>query len=186
MRKLIGALQIAVDGVVEAPERWSFANFNDELGAAIGAVMGAADALLMGRVLYQEWAGYWPAQASDNAMATMMNSMPKYVVSTTLTQADAWSNSHVINGAIAHAIAQLKQQPGKNMTLSGSPTLVRSLLHHGLIDELHLILHPVVVGSGKRLFPDGSAGQSLTLLDSKTFSTGVVYLTYQPMQRAAL
>lgn len=173
MQKLIGAMQIALDSVVEAPERWSFANYNDKLGAAIDTVMGQADAMMMGRVLYQEWAAYWPAQTSDNDMATMMNSIPKYVVSTTLTQADEWSNSSVISGDVAQAIADLKQQEGKNITISGSPMLVRSLLRHGLLDELHLILHPVVVGSGKRLFPDGSDGQTLKLLDSKTFSTGV-------------
>lgn len=184
MRKLIGAMQIALDGVVEAPERWSFANYNDELGAAINAVMGEADAMMMGRVLYQEWSAYWPAQTSDNDMASMMNSISKYVVSTTLKQADEWENSIVISDNIAEAIAALKQQPGKNITISGSPTLIRSLLRHGLIDELHLILHPVVVGSGKRLFPDGSDSQTLKLVDSKTFSTGVVYLTYQPIQQA--
>lgn len=184
MRKLIAALQMTVDGVVEAPEQWSFANYNDELGAAVGAAMAHADAMLMGRVLYQEWAAYWPAQGNDNPMADYMNGIRKYVVSTTLENVDQWSNATLINGDVVQAVTDFKQQPGKNMSISGSPTLVRSLLRDGLIDELHLILHPVVVGSGKRLFPDGSDGHTLKLIDSKPFSTGVVYLTYQPTHQA--
>lgn len=180
MRKIIAALFVSLDGVVELPERWNMPYFNDEMGATVGAAMAESDAMMMGRVLYQEWAAYWPTQGSDNQMASYMNSIPKFVVSTTLTNADAWQHSTLIVDDVTQAITALKQQPGKNITISGSPTLVRSLLRLGLLDELQLMLHPIVVGNGKHLFPDGGDQQALALVESKTFSTGVVYLTYRP------
>ncbi len=113
-----------------------------------------------------------------------MNNTPKFVVSTTLTTAE-WTNSTLITGDVAGEITKLKQQPGKNISISGSGTLVRSLLHNNLLDELRLMLHPVVVGHGKRLFPDGSEHKGLKLVDSQAFNTGVVYLTYQAGQPEA-
>jgi dihydrofolate reductase len=179
MRKVIAAEFVSLDGVFGSPETWHFPYFNDEMGEAVGAAMAEADAMLMGRVTYQEWAAYWPSQSADeNQIAAYMNGVRKYVVSTTLERAE-WSNSTLISADVAGEIARLKQQPGKDISISGSGALVRSLLRDDLLDELRLMVHPVVVGSGKRLFGDGEQ-KALRLVDSKTFGTGVIYLTYRP------
>ena len=175
-RKVIATFFVSLDGVVEAPQKWHFPYFNDEMAAAIGAAMGSSDAMLCGRVTYQEWARFWPD--ADNDMAEYMNTTPKYVASTTLDEVE-WSNSHLLEGDVSAAVAALKQQPGKDIVASGSGTLVRSLLRDGLVDELHLMIHPVVVGAGARLFADGEK-HALELADSSTFGTGVVYATYTP------
>jgi dihydrofolate reductase len=179
MRKVVAWEFVSLDGVVESPEKWHFPYFNDQMGDAIGAAMAASDAMLMGRVLYEEWAAFWPKQDPDeNPVAARMNGVRKYVVSTTLE----WQNSTLIGDNFAEEISRLKEQPGKDISISGSPTLVRSLLEEDLLDELRLMVHPIVVGSGKRLFEDRGDQKALQLVDSKTFSTGVVYLTYQPAQ----
>jgi dihydrofolate reductase len=183
MRKVVASEFVSLDGVVESPDKWHFPYFNDEMGDAIGAAMAASDAMLMGRVLYEEWAAYWPNQDPDeNPVAARMNGVRKYVVSTTLEEPLEWQNSTLIGDNVAEQISRLKEQPGKDISISGSPTLVRSLLQDGLLDELRLMVHPIVVGSGKRLFEDGGDQKALQLVDSKTFSTGVLYLTYQPAQ----
>jgi dihydrofolate reductase len=183
MRKLVAAFFISLDGVVESPDKWHFPYFNDEMGEAIGAAMVEADAMLMGRVNYEQWAAYWPNHSGDDQQfADYINNVPKFVVSTTLEKAE-WNNSTLINRDVADEIAKLKQQPGKNISMSGSGTLVQWLLANDLLDELRLMVHPIVVGSGKRLFKDGSDQKPLKLVDSKTFSTGVVDLTYQPAEK---
>ena len=183
MRKVVASEFVSLDGVVESPEKWHFPYFNDQMGDAIGTAMAASDAMLMGRVLYEEWAAFWPDQDPDeNPVAARMNGVRKYVVSTTLEEPLEWQNSTLIGDNVAEEISKLKEQPGKDISISGSPTLVRSLLQDGLLDELRLMLHPIVVGSGKRLFEDGGDQKALQLVDSKTFSTGVLYLTYQPAQ----
>jgi dihydrofolate reductase len=183
MRKVIASEIVSLDGVVEAPQNWHFPYFNDQMGEAIGAAMATSDAMLMGRVLYEEWAAFWPKQDPDeNPVAARMNGVRKYVVSTTLEEPLEWQNSILIGDNVAEEISRLKEQPGKDISISGSPTLVRSLLEDDLLDELRLMLHPIVVGSGKRLFEDGGDQRALELVDSKTFSTGVLYLTYQPAQ----
>jgi dihydrofolate reductase len=183
MRKVVASEFVSLDGVVESPEKWHFPYFNDQMGDAIGTAMAASDAMLMGRVLYEEWAAFWPDQDPDeNPVAARMNGVRKYVVSTTLEEPLQWQNSTLIGDDVAEVISRLKEQPGKDISISGSPTLVRSLLEDGLLDELRLMLHPIIVGSGKRLFEDGSDQKPLQLVDSKTFSTGVVYLTYRPAQ----
>lgn len=180
MRKITAAFFMSLDGVVEAPDKWHFPYFNDEMGAAIGSSMSHADALLMGRVNYQEWASYWPNQSDDGSgFADYMNHTPKFVVSTTLDTVE-WQNSTLIKGDFRKEIIKLKEQPGKDITISGSATLVRSLLHEELLDELRLMVHPVVVGSGRRLFDDWNDEKALKLVNSQTFSTGVLDLTYQP------
>jgi len=179
MRKVTAGLFVSLDGVTESPEKWQLPYFNDEMGEAIGAAMAAADAMLLGRVTYQEFASYWPGvRSEDQPFADYMNNTPKYVVSTTLDTVE-WSNSTLIKGNLAEEITKLKQQPGKNIGITGSTTLVQSLLQDDLLDELGLMIHPVVVGSGKRLFEEGGDLKALKLIDSKTFSTGVVCLTYQ-------
>jgi dihydrofolate reductase len=183
MRKVVASEFVSLDGVVEAPDKWHFPYFNDQMGDAIEAAMAASDAMLMGRVLYEEWAAFWPNQDPDeNPVAARMNGVRKYVVSTTLEEPLQWQNSTLIGDDVAEVISRLKEQPGKDISISGSPTLVRSLLQDGLLDELRLMLHPIVVGSGKRLFEDGGDQKALQLVDSRTFSTGVLYLTYQPAQ----
>jgi dihydrofolate reductase len=183
MRKVVASEFVSLDGVVESPEKWHFPYFNDQMGDAIGTAMAASDAMLMGRVLYEEWAAFWPDQDPDeNPVAARMNGVRKYVVSTTLEEPLEWQNSTLIGDNVAEEITRLKEQPGKDISISGSPTLVRSLLEDGLLDELRLMVHPIVVGSGKRLFEEGGDQQALDLVDSKTFSTGVLYLTYQPAQ----
>jgi dihydrofolate reductase len=178
MRNVIASQFVSLDGVVEAPEKWHFPYFNEEMGAVIGDAMSSTDAFLLGRRTYEEWAEYWPTQSpDDNPMAAVINGLPKYVASTTLAEVD-WNNSTLLEGDVAGAVARLKEQPGKNITISGSATLIRSLLKEGLIDELHLMIHPVVVGSGRRLF-DGDRSE-LELVESKTFASGVLYAIYRP------
>src|SRR5215212_3076130 len=186
MRKVIGSELVSLNGVMEAPQTWHLPYFNDEMGEAIGAAMANADAMLFGRVTYEEFAAFWPSQGGDDQeFADYMNNTPKYVVSTTLQEPLEWQDSTLIKGSLAEEISRLKQQPGKDISISGSGTLVRSLLKDGLIDELRLMVHPVVVGSGKRLFEEGGEEIALVLVDSKTFSTGVVYLTYAPAGKEA-
>ncbi|MBA2713002.1 MAG: dihydrofolate reductase [Rubrobacteraceae bacterium] len=181
MRKIVAAEFLSLDGVMESPEQWHFDYFNDEMGQAVGEGFAASDALLMGRVLYEEWAAYWPNQdPEENPVAATMNGVRKYVVSTTLEEPLEWNNTSLIRENVAEELSELKRQPGKDIVISGSGVLVGSLLDDGLIDELKLMVHPVVVGSGKRLFEEGEERTALELVDSKIFSTGVVYLTYRP------
>jgi dihydrofolate reductase len=185
MRKVIASEIVSLDGVVESPEKWHFPYFNDEMGEAIGAAMAASDAMLLGRVTYEGFAAFWPSQEpsdEDQETTNYMNDTPKFVVSRTLEEPLEWNNSTLIKGDVAEEITKLKRQPGKDISITGSPTLVRSLLADDLLDELRLMVHPIVVGSGKRLFEDGGDQKALQLADSKTFGTGVVYLTYQLAQ----
>jgi dihydrofolate reductase len=175
MRKIVAGLMMSVDGVVEAPETWTGPYFSPEIGQVVGAAMADSDTMLLGRVTYQAFAASFAGNASDG-MAARMNAMSKVVVSNSLDTAD-WENSSLIR-ADPSEITRLKQQPGKNIGISGSSTLVGWLLSQGLLDELDLMLFPVVVGHGKRLF-DGEANQAeLTLAHSEAFSTGVLNLTY--------
>ena len=144
MRKIVAGLFISLDGVVESPEQWMGPYFTPELGQVIGSLMGAQDAMLLGRVTYEMFAAHWPHQTGE--MADTMNGTPKFVVSGTLKSAD-WQNSTLIPAASAFAeIAELKQQPGQNIGMTGSGTLVSSLLREGLLDELHLFVFPLVAG----------------------------------------
>jgi dihydrofolate reductase len=179
VRKIKSNFFISLDGVVEAPDKWHFPYFDDEMGAAVGAGFATADAMLMGRVLYEEWAAYWPAHA-DEPFGDVMNSMKKYVVSNSLQTAD-WQNSEIINGDVAQKLTDVKAQDGGDITMSGSPTTVRWLLHNGLLDELHLLVHPIAVGEGlARLFAPDDPRLPLQLQSSETFKSGVVNLSYGP------
>ena len=184
MRKLVSSFFISLDGVVEAPHDWHFPYFDAEMGAVVGAAIAASDTFLLGRRTYEEWAAFWPQQdPAENPMAAVMNGTPKVVASKTLDSV-GWENSTLAEGDLAGAVTALKAQPGKNIGMSGSATLVRSLLGHGLVDELRLLVHPLVVGSGAKLFENGMASVPLELVASRTFATGVLDLTYRPVAAA--
>ena len=176
MRKIVSGLFVSLDGVIEDPDQRIGPWFSPQLGQAVGSMIAAQDAMLLGRVTYEAFAAHWPQQTGD--MADAMNGTAKYVVSGTLRSAD-WQNSTLIPAAGAYAeIAGLKAGPGRNIGMTGSATLVSSLLREGLLDELHLFVFPVVLGSGKRLFGEPGDKLPLRLIDSATFETGVVHLTY--------
>jgi dihydrofolate reductase len=178
VRRITAGLFITVDGVVESPDQWQEGYFNEEMAQVVGAGMAASDTMLLGRRTYEEFAGYWPHHPEADG-ADYMNTTPKLVVSTTLDRL-GWQPATLIRGNLAEELTKLKQQPGKDIQVVGSPTLVGSLLREGVLDELSLLVHPVMVGRGKRLFQDGDAKVPLRLADSKTFSTGVLSLTYRP------
>jgi dihydrofolate reductase len=180
MRKTVARIFTTLDGVVESPEKWHLRYFDDELGELIEASAANADAMLLGRRTYEELAAFWPSQNGDEPMADYMNDVPKYVVSTTLTELE-WRNSSLVSGNVAETVYALKRQPGRNIQIYGSPTLVQSLLRDGLLDQLDLLVHPIVVGGdGQRLFENGNYGTALRLVASRTFGTGVMALTYAP------
>jgi dihydrofolate reductase len=184
MRKVVASELVSLDGVMGSPQEWAFSYSNDEMEQVNASGMAASDALLLGRATYQEFASYWPYQnGADQPYTAYLNRTPKFVVSKTLEGPLQWQNSTLIKGDVAKEITELKRQPGKDITIIGSAALVQSLLRDGLLDELRLMVHPVVLGSGKRLFEDEGDQKALELVDSKTFSTGVLYLTYQPNQR---
>jgi dihydrofolate reductase len=181
MRKVTAGLFISLDGVVESPDQWQFA-FDDEMGAAMARMLAEQDAVLLGRVTYAEWAGYWPT-ATDEPFASWINRTPKYVVSTTLDSVDEWPNSTLVKGSVADFVADLRQRDGGTIGTAGSPTLVRSLLDEELVDELTLLVHPVVAGGGrKRLFAADAGLTRLELTGSQPTSSGVIIATYRPLR----
>ncbi len=153
-----------------------------EGGRFIRSVYERADALLLGRVTWAMWEPCWPHH-DDHPIGHTINVLPKHVPSTTLTD-PAWQNTHVISGDVEAAVRELKAQPGRDLLLQGSGRLLRWLLEHDLVDELDLLLHPVVVGDGLRLFPEHGPTHDLTLLESRSTSSGVTILTYRPAGRA--
>jgi dihydrofolate reductase len=173
-------LFISLDGVTEAPEKWQFDAFDDDMIAMMSSAIANEDTTLLGRVTYQDWAPFWPT-STDEPYASHINNSRKYVVSTTLDTVEwgTYDNISLIKSNLAEAIDKLKQQPGKNIGVAGSPTLARSMLQADLLDELTLMIHPVVVGSGKRLFSDTDVLKRLKLVDSQTTKSGVAVLTYR-------
>jgi dihydrofolate reductase len=177
MRKIKSNFFISLDGVVESPDKWHFPYFDDEMGAAVGNSFATTDAMLMGRVLYEEWAAYWPEHA-DEPFGDVINPMKKYVVSDSL-QAAEWENSEIVSGDVAQKLTDIKAQDGGDISMSGSPTTVRWLLREGLLDELNLLVHPIAVGEGlARLFPPDEPTIRLELLSAQTFKSGVLNLSY--------
>ncbi|MDF7812949.1 dihydrofolate reductase family protein [Hymenobacter sp. YC55] len=175
MRKVIAAIYLSLDGVMENPA-WTVPYWDEDLAKLQRNLNFSSDALLLGRVTYEGFASAWPGMKDEDGFADRMNSLPKYVASRTLQTAE-W-NASILPGDVAQEVAQLKQQPGANILLYGSAELVRYLLQHNLIDEYQLMVHPVVVGSGKKLFEEGSQA-NMQLLGTQTTSTGVMVLTYQ-------
>ncbi|MEU7990515.1 dihydrofolate reductase family protein [Streptosporangium canum] len=178
MAKIVSNFFISLDGVTESPDQWHFPYFNDEMGAAVEAGVQNAAAFLMGRKLYDEWSAYWPTADMDEDFAKFINNAQKYVVSNTLEKAD-WNNTTVVSGDVAARLREIKEQTDGDIQMSGSATTVRWLLANGLLDELNLLVHPIAVGHGRRLFED-TPTHPLKLVKSETFQTGVLNLTYVP------
>jgi dihydrofolate reductase len=184
VRKVVSVLFVSLDGVAEAPDQWQFA-FDEEMGAVLNTTLEACDTVLLGRVTYTEWAGYWPnvTDGEDAEFARWINDCPKYVASTTLEDADGWANSTLLTGDLAAAVERLKAGPGKDISVAGSPGLVRSLLERDLLDELVLLIHPVLAGEGrKRLFAGDGPMRRLELLSTRPTSSGVVIAAYRPVR----
>ncbi len=183
MGKVIVYEYVTLDGVMEAPEKWQFPYLSDDVAQAIKAQILDAGAILLGRVTYDIFAASWPSRTNNEfGVADKLNSAPKFVVSSTLEKVE-WNNSTLIREDVAEEITRLKQQPGGNIVIIGSATLVQSLMHHDLIDEYRLLVHPIVLGSGTRLFPDGVNMTALKLLEAKAFSSGTVLLRYQSNEK---
>lgn len=178
MRKLTAGLFHSVDGVVEAPFKFQFDSFDDELGAELGKTMESTDTVILGRVGYEDWAGYWPNAQQDEGFAQYINAVPKYVASRTLTGPLAWSNSTLIEGDLERFVRDLKSKDGGDIAVMSSISLVRQLLFAGLLDRLQLITHPVVAGAGRHLFEPGDPTTRLKLLDTIRTSKGNVVSTY--------
>ena len=180
MRKVIVSEFVTLDGVMEAPEEWQFPYLSDDVMEEIKAEIYAAEASLLGRATYEIFAAYWPTQTHNEfGIADKLNGERKFVVSSTLEKVE-WDNSTLIRGNVAEEIRRLKQQPGGDIRIVGSATLVQSLMQAGLVDEYRLMVHPIVLGHGKRLFNDGMETTGLKLAECKVFSSGVVLLRYQP------
>jgi len=178
MGRISSSFFISLDGVVESPDQWHTDYFNDEMGSVVSAGMDTNKAFLMGRKLYDEWAEYWPT-STDEPFATYFNNVPKGVISGSLTN-PTWQNTTVLPGD-ADAVRRFKDGVDGDIGMAGSGTTVRWLMANGLLDELRLFVHPIVVGRGDRLFEDTST-HKLALADSSTFSTGVLNLLYRTNQ----
>jgi dihydrofolate reductase len=178
MRKIVVSEYVSLDGVFEEPGEWSFDFFNDEAEQFKFDELFASDLLLLGRKTYEGFAAAWPSMSDERGFADRMNSLPKLVASTTLDEAE-W-NASLVRENVAEEVSKLKQQPGRDILVGGSAELARTLMQHDLVDEYRFMLHPVVLGKGRRFFKDGTETKVLKLVDAKTFSSGVAVLTYRP------
>lgn len=191
MRKIIVGAFVSLDGIMQAPGGpdedptggfahggWVAVPWDDSMGEAMGALFAEPFDLLLGRKTYDIFAAHWP-YSDEEPIASQFNAATKFVA-TTSTQPLAWQNSVAINGDVPAEIARLKQEDGPTLIVQGSTVLIQTLLSHGLVDEFRLLIFPLVLGSGKRLFGDGAMAEALKLVASKTSSTGVVMVTYLP------
>ncbi len=182
MRKIVVYEYVTLDGVMESPEQWQFPYLNGDTEEFNREQVLSLEASLLGRVTYEIFASFWPLQTHNEfGLADKINSARKYVVSSTLKKVE-WNNSTLIKGNVAEEINKLKQQPGGDIGVVGSGTLARSLMQANVIDEYRLLVHPIVLGSGMRLFGDGITIPALKLVETKAFSSGVVFLRYQPIR----
>ena len=197
MSRVVVIEHLTLDGVMQAPGRpdedrrggfehgsWARPGNDPVMQSMMGERMGTSWSLLLGRRTYADFAAYWPNQPEPNPFTAVLNNTQKYVASTTLKEPLAWSNSTLLKGDAAEAVARLKEQPGKDLVVLGSGELVQSLMRRNLVDEYVLLIHPLVLGSGRRLFPDGGAFAALRLVNTKTTTTGVIIATYQPVELA--
>ena len=183
MRKVVVSEFVSVDGVMEDP-RWTFRFVSEGWEGFKFDELAASDALLLGRVTYEGFAAAWPQMAEQTGeYGAMMNGYPKYVASTTLKEPLEW-NANLIEGNLAEEVSRLKQQPGKDLVVLGSGALVQSLMRHNLVDTYVLLIHPLVLGTGRRLFAEGGPTTTLRLVDTRTTTTGVVIATYQAAEPA--
>lgn len=181
MGRIVSNFFISLDGVVERPDQWHFPYFDDAMGETVGRGMETCDAFLMGRTLYGEWSDYWPGN-EDDGFGPFINNIPKYVVSTTLDESDVtWNNTTLVHGDVEARLREIKESTPRDIGISGSATLVRSLLAMGLLDELALLVHPIAVGSGHRLF-ENTPTHPLRLTSHRALDTGVLHLTYEPVR----
>lgn len=189
---------LTLDGVMQAPGHpdedrrdgfehggWAPPYADSVMGSVMAEGMAKGGALLLGRRTYEHFASVWPEQPEDNPHTAVINSRQKYVASTTLEEPLSWSNSTLLAGNATGAVARLKERPGKDLVILGSGELVESLMQRNLVDEYVLTIHPLVLGSGRRLFTDGGAFARLRLVDTKTTTTGVMIATYQPAEATA-
>jgi len=189
MRKIIATEYVTIDGVFEDPGGgdktkyggWSFAFWSESAGKFKFDELFAADALLLGRVTYEGFAKAWPAMKDEKGFADRMNSIPKYVVSQSLEKPE-WNNSHVVKDNVTEEIAKLKDQSGKDILVAGSATLLETLMKADLVDEYRLMVHPVVLGGGRKLFKEGIEKKALQLIGTKTLEKGIVILSYTPLK----
>ena len=184
MGRIVATEYATLDAVFEEPGSWPFQFWSDEALTFKSDELLASDAMLLGRVTYQGFAAAWPSMHDEQGFADRMNSLPKYVVSTTLKET-TWNNSTLLKGNVVDEVTMLKQQIERDILRGGSGQLVRTLMQHNLIDEYRFMLHPIVLGNGKRLFADGLDTSVLQLASTQAFSSGVVILTYRPAQQAA-
>jgi dihydrofolate reductase len=173
--RLVATEYLSLDGVFEEPGRWSFPYFDDQAGQFKFEELNAADAQLLGRLTYEGFAKAWPTMEGTGDFGVKMNTMPKYVVTSTLRQLD-WTGSKRIEGDVEEEVRKLKAQPGRDLLLAGSGQLFRALSRAGLIDVYRFMVHPVILGRGKRLFTEDTAKQELKLIDTKRFGKGIVVL----------
>ena len=178
MRRINVTEFVSVDGVMEAPHEWTGEYFGEDVGQFKQEELFASDAILLGRVTYEGFAAAWPSRTDDDGFADRINSLPKFVVTATLDELE-WNNSKAIKGNIAGKVRKLKEEPGQDVLVYGSAQLVNSLIPMDLIDEFQIMVFPVVLGSGKRLFGNGIDKVGLKLVKTTSFESGVVVLTYQ-------
>jgi dihydrofolate reductase len=198
MSKVVVVNNLTLDGVMQAPGRadedlrggfahggWALPYNDAVMGSVMAEGMAQSGALLFGRRTYEDFYAVWPKR-TDNPFTPVLNNAQKYVASTTLEEPLPWGNSTLLKGDAAEAVARLKEQPGKDMVILGSGVLIQSLMRRNLIDEYMLLIHPLILGSGRRLFTDGGAYTTLRLVNTTTTTTGVVIATYQPVEPTAM
>jgi dihydrofolate reductase len=197
MSRMIVINHLTLDGVMQAPGRpdedrrggfeyggWAQADNDAVMGQALGEGMTPGGALLFGRRTYEDFAAFWPKQPEPNPFTAVLNNVQKYVVSRSLQEPLPWSNSTLLNGDVAEAAASLKERSEQDIAIMGSGELIQSLMPHNLIDEYLLMIHPLILGTGRRLFPDGTSFAALRLVKSVPTTTGVIIATYQPVASA--
>ena len=196
MSEVVVVNHLTLDGVMQGPGRpdedrrggfehggWSVPYGDAVMGRVMGEEMTTSGALLLGRRTYEDFASYWPNQG-DNPYTAVLNASQKYVASRTLEEPLPWSNSTLLKGDVTEAVAALKEQPGKDLVVLGSGDLVQTLMRHNLVDRFLLTIHPLVLGSGRRLFSDEGASAALRLVNTVTTTTGVIVATYEPAETA--
>ena len=179
MRKIVSNFFISLDGVVEAPHEWHFPYFDDAMGQVVGDGMASQTTFLMGRTLYDQWSQYWTTEGADDPFAGHINKIDKLVLTHRPVEGELWNNTSVLGDDAAERLRALKREGGGDIGMSGCATTVRWLLANELLDELHLLVHPIAVGKGQRLFEE-TGTVPLKLLSSNTLPSGVLHLTYAP------